>query len=84
VNVELRRQVSSIIVSQLDIRAEEVQDPTFLSALPGIDSMRVLQIILALEKEFGIEIEDKATFRLETVGELQCLVEELVEVRKSA
>jgi acyl carrier protein len=42
-----------------------------------MESMKVLSIILKVEKKYGIELPDDATFRLETVGQFLDLVQSL-------
>ncbi len=70
-------QVGRIISEVLGISIDEVQPDTRIRALPKVESIRILNIILKVEKLYGIEIPDDATFRLETVGEFVSLVDEL-------
>ncbi|MER5637117.1 acyl carrier protein [Kitasatospora sp. NPDC002227] len=71
------QQVTEIIAAELGIPAEQITADSHFRELPGVDSMRVLQIILKTEKAFDIEIEADVTFRIQTVGEYRALVREL-------
>jgi acyl carrier protein len=79
-----RDQVSEIIGRQLAVPVAELTPEVHFRSLPNVDSMRVLQIILETEKTFDIEISDEVTFRLETIGNYQDLVEELCQQGASA
>ncbi|GAA0452947.1 acyl carrier protein [Streptomyces stramineus] len=75
--MDTRARTRAIISKQLDVPEAELTPERHFRALPNVDSMRILQIILETEKAFGIEIDDDATFRLQTVGEFHDLVERL-------
>jgi acyl carrier protein len=82
--MDTEQQIRAIISRQLKVAEEELTPDRRFRSLPGVDSMRVLQIILETENAFDIEIDDEATFRLETVGEFQELVDRLRGERASA
>jgi len=51
-------RVKSIIVEQLGVDADEVQpDASFVEDL-GADSLDTVELIMAFEEEFGVEISD--------------------------
>ncbi len=51
-------RVKSIIVEQLGVDAEEVNpDASFVEDL-GADSLDTVELIMAFEEEFGVEISD--------------------------
>lgn len=66
-NIEER--VKNIIVEQLGVDAAEVV-PTaqFVNDL-GADSLDTVELIMALEEEFDIEIPDEKAEKIKTVGE---------------
>lgn len=61
-------KVKSIIVEQLGVKPEEIT-PTasFIDDL-GADSLDTVELIMALEEEFSIEIPDEDAEKLTTVG----------------
>ena len=70
-------EIRTILCEALGISAEEVLLDTRIRALPGVESIQILNIILTVEKRYGIEVPDEATFRLETVGDFVRLVDDL-------
>jgi len=69
-------KVKAIIAEQLGVKAEEVT-PTasFIDDL-GADSLDTVELVMALEEEFGIEIPDEDAEKMTTVGEAIKYIEE--------
>lgn len=66
-NIEER--VKEIIVNELGVEPEKVtEDASFVEDL-GADSLDRVELVMAFEEEFGIEIPDEDAEKLETVGE---------------
>ncbi len=66
-NIEER--VKSIIVEQLGVEADQVKpEAQFVNDL-GADSLDTVELIMALEEEFDIEIPDEQAEKIKTVGE---------------
>ena len=62
-------KVKSIIVEQLGVDEEEVTpDASFVDDL-GADSLDTVELVMAFEEEFDIEIPDEDAEKLTTVGE---------------
>ena len=60
-------RVKHIIVEQLGVDEEEVrQEASFVDDL-GADSLDVVELVMALEEEFGLEISDEDAEKLATV-----------------
>jgi acyl carrier protein len=60
-------RVKSIIVEQLGVDAEEVKpEASFVDDL-GADSLDTVELIMAFEEEFGIEIPDDEAEKIKTV-----------------
>lgn len=63
-------KVKDIISDQLGIDAEEItMESSFIDDL-GADSLDVVELIMALEAEFDIEIPDEAAEKVATVGDV--------------
>lgn len=61
-------RIKAIVVDQLGIDdAEVVLDASFIDDL-GADSLEIVELIMALEEEFGIAIPDEDVEKIRTVG----------------
>lgn len=61
-------EVKDIIVEQLHVPAEKVtKEAKFIDDL-GADSLDTVELIMAFEEKFSIEIPDDDAQKLETVG----------------
>ena len=65
----MTEKVKDIIAEQLGVKKEEVTDDAkFIDDL-GADSLDTVELVMALEEEFGIEIPDEDAEKMVTVGE---------------
>lgn len=65
----LENRVKEIIVDQLGVSAEEVtNDASFVDDL-GADSLDTVELVMAFEEEFALEIPDEDAEKIKTVGE---------------
>lgn len=65
----LKDKVNEIIVEQLGVDASEVtESASFIDDL-GADSLDTVELVMAFEEEFDIEIPDEDAEKLNTVGE---------------
>ncbi len=63
-------QVKKIVVEQLGVEADEVQmSSTFVDDL-GADSLDIVELIMAFEEEFNIEIPDEKAEKIKTVEDV--------------
>ncbi len=64
----IAERVKEIIVEQLGVDPEEVtMEASFVNDL-GADSLDTVELVMALEEEFNIEIPDEEAEKLDTVG----------------
>ncbi len=73
---EVAQKVKSIIAEQLGVKIEEVTDTASFVDDLGADSLDTVELVMALEEEFGIEIPDEDAEKMTTVGEAMRYVEE--------
>ncbi|GAB6045266.1 acyl carrier protein [Caminibacter profundus] len=68
-------QVKEVIVEQLNVSPEEVKpEANFVEDL-GADSLDVVEMIMALEERFGIEIPDSEAENIKTVQDVVDYIE---------
>jgi acyl carrier protein len=69
-------KVKKMIVEQLGVsEAEVVPEAKFIDDL-GADSLDIVELVMALEDEYGIEIPDEDAEKIETVGDAIKYIEE--------
>ncbi|MDE2793222.1 MAG: acyl carrier protein [Gemmatimonadota bacterium] len=62
-------RVKEIIVEELGVEADKVtSDASFVDDL-GADSLDTVELVMAFEEEFGIDIPDEDAERMRTVGD---------------
>ena len=69
-------RVQKIVCEQLGVSAEEVKlEASFIDDL-GADSLDTVELVMALEEAFDIEIPDEAAEGIATVGDAVKFIEE--------
>jgi acyl carrier protein len=66
---QLEEKVKDIIVEELGVEREKLKaDASFMEDL-GADSLDTVELVMAFEKEFDIDIPDEEAEKLRTVGQ---------------
>lgn len=63
-------KVKSLLAEQLDADAESITMDTDIGNDLGADSLDIVEMIMSLEDEFGIQIPDEQIEEIKTVGDL--------------
>ncbi|MEI7806868.1 MAG: acyl carrier protein [Verrucomicrobiota bacterium] len=72
----IEQRVKDIIVEQLGVKPDQVvPSAKFIEDL-GADSLDTVELVMALEEEFGIEVPDDQAEKLQSVGDVLKYVEE--------
>ena len=67
---EIAERIKSIIVEQLGVSMEEVTpQASFIEDL-GADSLDIVELIMALEEEYDMEIPDEDAEKIQTVEDV--------------
>ena len=62
-------RVQKIVVEHLGVEADKVtQEASFIDDL-GADSLDIVELVMAFEEEFGVEIPDDAAEKIAAVGD---------------
>jgi acyl carrier protein len=66
---EILDKVKAVVVDQLNVEEDEViDDASFVDDL-GADSLGIVELVMALEEEFGVSIPDEDAESIKTVGD---------------
>jgi acyl carrier protein len=66
---DIEAKVKDIIINELGVEAEKVtREASFVEDL-GADSLDTVELVMAFEEEFGMEIPDEEAEKLQTVGD---------------
>jgi acyl carrier protein len=73
----IEQRIKDIIVEQLGVNADQVTpEAKFIEDL-GADSLDTVELVMALEEEFGHEIPDEEAEKLASVGDVVRYIEEV-------
>ena len=73
---ETADRVKKIVVEHLGVEADAVTpDASFIDDL-GADSLDIVELVMAFEEEFGVEIPDDAAEKIATVGDANKYIED--------
>jgi acyl carrier protein len=72
----IEQRVKDIIVEQLGVKPDQVTPAAKFIEDLGADSLDTVELVMALEEEFGIEVPDDQAEKLQSVGDVMKYVEE--------
>ena len=71
----VEQQVKAIVAEQLGVKAEQVvNDASFVDDL-GADSLDIVELVMAFEEAFELEIPDEDAEKIATVGDAVTYIE---------
>jgi acyl carrier protein len=66
---DVEQKVKDIIINELGVEAEKVTPEAHFVEDLGADSLDTVELVMAFEEEFGMEIPDEDAEKLQTVGD---------------
>src|SRR5579862_6440886 len=66
---DVLNRVKKVTVEQLGVKEEEVTEAASFQEDLGADSLDVVELVMAFEDEFGIDIPDEEVGEIKTVGD---------------
>lgn len=69
-------KIKDIIVDQLGVEGDDITESTSLMKDLEADSLDAVEIIMAIEEEFDVEIPDEEAENFATIGDIAKYVEE--------
>ena len=67
---EYAAKIKEIVAEQLNYDIEKLTDDTLFVEDLSADSLEIVELVMALENEFGIEIPEDAVEKIKTIGDL--------------
>ena len=68
-------KIKNLIAEQLYIDASEINEESKFVDDLGADSLDIVQMLIAMEKEFGVSFEDEEIAEIKTVRDAVSLIE---------
>lgn len=72
----IEEKVKDIIVEQLGVNAEQVTPAASFIEDLGADSLDTVELVMAFEEEFNVEVPDDDAEKLQTVGDVIKYIED--------
>ncbi len=72
----IEEKVKDIIIEQLGVNAEQVTPAASFIEDLGADSLDTVELVMAFEEEFGVEVPDEDAEKLQSVGDVIKYIEE--------
>ncbi|CCG92819.1 acyl carrier protein [Methylacidiphilum fumariolicum] len=79
----IEERVKNIIVEQLGVNPEQVTPKARFIEDLGADSLDTVELVMAFEEEFNVEVPDEEAEKLQTVGDVIRYIEENLEEEES-
>lgn len=69
-------KVKELISEQLDVKADDITEASNIQDDLGADSLDVVDLVMALEDEFDVEIPEDRVENIKTVGDIVKFIED--------
>ena len=69
-------KVKELIAEQLDVKADDITEASNIQDDLGADSLDVVDLVMALEEEFDVEIPEDQVENIKTVGDIVKFIED--------
>ena len=69
-------KVKELIAEQLDVKADDITETSNIQDDLGADSLDVVDLVMALEDEFDVEIPEDQVENIKTVGYIVKFIED--------
>jgi len=76
----IQTTIKEILCRELSIEPQLITYKMGLREIPGIESLKFLRVILCVEEHYGIELEEKVVFSINTLEDIAVAVANCLEV----
>ena len=77
--MELEQRISEIVVEQLGVSRDDIDAESSFTDDLGADSLDLVELVMAMEEEFGVEIPEDDSEKLQTFGDVVAYLREKLE-----
>lgn len=74
-------ELKQVILKSLNLDNWEINDDTLAEQVPGWDSLNHVNVILAVEENFGVHFKSREVLTLKNIGDLQRLLDSKLQGR---
>lgn len=71
----IKHDLKRVILQELRLEDWQIEDETTAAEIPGWDSLNHANVILAVEKAFGVRFSNVEVLKLNSIGDLQRLLD---------
>ena len=71
----IKHDLKRVILDELGLEDWQMDDETTAAEIPGWDSLSHANVILAVEKAFGVRFSSVEVLKLKSIGDLQRLLD---------
>lgn len=73
--MDTKAKVKDVIVKLLKVKPEEVKDGQTLEQCLGVDSTEMVEVCIALQKEFGVQIQEKEVAKYHSIDQITQVID---------
>jgi acyl carrier protein len=77
--METKERVKNLFVKSLRVKPEELKDDVQLYDSIGVDSTEMVEMVIALEKEFNVKLSPKEITKFSTLNEIEKTIQEKIQ-----
>jgi acyl carrier protein len=72
--MEMKDRVKNLFVKALRVKPEELKDDVQLYDSIGVDSTEMVEIVIALEKEFSVKLSPKEITKFSSLNDIESVI----------
>lgn len=74
--MDIFEKVKALVADQLDADADSIQENTSITDDLGADSLDIVDLVMAIEDEFSVEIPEDQVENIKTIGDIVKYIED--------
>ncbi|MDD5254584.1 MAG: acyl carrier protein [Candidatus Omnitrophica bacterium] len=71
----MKERIKEVFVKQLKVKPEELKDDVRLYDGIGVDSTEMVEVVIALEKTFGMKLNPKEITKFSTISDIEKVIQ---------